>query len=47
MNLKSQIVFWFKPHCETTESTSEEEKEIIPAIKFLKKRKLRLMVHFS
>ncbi len=45
---KAQIaVLGLNPHCETTESTSEEEKEIIPAIKFLKKKKVKVNGPFS
>ena len=36
---KHQICsFGFKPHCETTDNFSEEEKVIVPAIKHLKKK---------
>tara|TARA_Y100000992_G_scaffold302513_1_gene277006 strand:- start:1653 stop:2618 length:966 start_codon:yes stop_codon:yes gene_type:complete len=35
-------VLGLNPHCETTSEISEERKEIIPAIKFLKKRKIKI-----
>ena len=35
------------PHCETTDKISEEKKEIIPAIKFLKKQNIKLDGPFS
>ena len=30
------------PHCETTDNISEEKKEIIPAIKYLIKKKIKI-----
>ncbi len=35
------------PHCESTEKTSEEDKEIIPAIKDLTEKKIRVFGPFS
>ncbi len=35
-------VLGLNPHCETTSEISEERKEIIPAIKFLKKKKIKI-----
>ena len=35
------------PHCETTDKVSEEKKQIIPAIDYLKKRKINIDGPFS
>ena len=35
-------VLGLNPHCETTSKVSEEEKEIIPAIKYLSKNKIKI-----
>ena len=35
-------VLGLNPHCETTSKISEESKEIMPAIKFLKKKKIKV-----
>ncbi len=40
-------VLGLNPHCESIESVSEEKKEIIPAINYLKKRKLKVNGPFS
>jgi len=40
-------ILGLNPHCETTELVGEEEKEIIPAIKYLKKRKIRVSGPYS
>ena len=39
-------VLGLNPHCESIEKASEEEKIISPAIKILKKKKLKFMDHF-
>ena len=40
-------VIGLNPHCETTDDISEEKKEINPAIKFLKNKKIRISGPFS
>ncbi len=40
-------ILGLNPHCETTDNISEEKNEIIPAIKFLKKRKIKVSGPFS
>ncbi len=40
-------VLGLNPHCETIDKISEEETEIIPAIKFLKKQKVNVSGPFS
>ncbi len=40
-------VLGLNPHCETTDKISEEKKEIIPAIKILKRRKIKVSGPFS
>ena len=48
LNLKPNIaVLGLNPHCETIDKYSEEEKIIIPAIKDLKKRKIKVNGPFS
>ena len=48
LNKKPNIaVLGLNPHCETIDKISEEKKEIIPAIKYLKKKKLRINGPFS
>jgi len=43
----SIAILGLNPHCETTDKISEEKKEIIPAIKFLKKQNIKLDGPFS
>ena len=46
MNLKKIpkiAILGLNPHCESIHKISEEEKEIIPAIKFLKKKKINVL----
>ena len=40
-------VLGLNPHCETIHNSSEEKKEIIPAIKYLSKKKLKIHGPFS
>ena len=40
-------ILGLNPHCETTDTISEEKNEIIPAIKFLKKKKIKVSGPFS
>ena len=40
-------VLGLNPHCETTDKVSEEKKQIIPAIDYLKKRKINVVGPFS
>ena len=40
-------VLGLNPHCETTDRVSEEEKEIIPAITFLNKKKINISGPFA
>ncbi len=40
-------VLGLNPHCETTDKVSEEKKQIIPAIDYLKKRKINIVGPFS
>ena len=40
-------VLGLNPHCETTDKISEESKEIIPAIKYLKKKRVNISGPFS
>ena len=40
-------ILGLNPHCETTDTISEEEKEVIPAIKKLNKRKIKVSGPFS
>ena len=48
LNKKPKIaVLGLNPHCETIEKTSEEQKEIIPAIKKLRSDKLNISGPFS
>ena len=48
LNKKPKIaVLGLNPHCETIEKTSEEQKEIIPAIKKLRSDKLNITGPFS
>ena len=45
LTLKKQpnfAVLGLNPHCETTSNVSEEENEIIPAIKYLSKNKIKI-----
>ena len=35
------------PHCETTDNVSEERNEIIPAIKYLKKKQIKIFGPFA
>ena len=44
--LPSIAILGLNPHCETTDLIGEEEKEIIPAIKHLKEKKLKYLAHF-
>ncbi len=50
LNLKKVpniAVLGLNPHCETTDKISEEKKEIRPAIKFLKTKKINISGPFS
>ena len=50
MNLRKKpkfAVLGLNPHCETTDRISEEEKEIIPAITFLNKKKINISGPFA
>ena len=47
LRLPTIAILGLNPHCETTDSTSEEEKEIIPAISHLKKKKIKVSGPFS
>ena len=40
-------VLGLNPHCETIHNFSEEKKEIIPAIKYLNKKKIKIHGPFS
>ena len=40
-------VLGLNPHCETTDKVSEEKKQIIPAINYLKKRNINIVGPFS
>ena len=40
-------ILGLNPHCETTDIISEEKKEIIPAIKYLKKKRVNISGPFS
>ena len=40
-------VLGLNPHCETTDKVSEEKKQIVPAIDYLKKRKINIVGPFS
>ncbi len=40
-------ILGLNPHCESIDTTSEEKKEIIPAIKYLIKKKIRVSGPFS
>tara|TARA_B100000073_G_scaffold262416_1_gene222108 strand:+ start:84 stop:1037 length:954 start_codon:yes stop_codon:yes gene_type:complete len=49
-NLKKKpkiAILGLNPHCETIEKIGEEQKEIIPAIKYLKSKKLNITGPFS
>ena len=49
-NLKKMpkiAVLGLNPHCETTDKISEEKTEIIPAINYLKKKKIKISGPFS
>ena len=39
-------ILGLNPHCETTDKISEEKTEIIPAINYLKKKKIKISGHF-
>ena len=43
----SIAILGLNPHCETTDKISEEKKEIIPAIKYLKNKKINVSGPFS
>lgn len=45
--IPSIALLGLNPHCETTDKISEEEKEIIPAISYLKKRKIKVNGPYS
>ena len=45
--LPSIAILGLNPHCETTDLIGEEEKEIIPAIKHLKEKKIKVSGPFS
>ena len=40
-------ILGLNPHCETTDKISEEKTEIIPAINYLKKKKIKISGPFS
>ena len=40
-------ILGLNPHCETTDKISEEKNEIIPAINFLKNKKIKIYGPFS
>ncbi len=40
-------ILGLNPHCETTDKISEEKKEIIPAVKYLKNKKINISGPFS
>ena len=40
-------VLGLNPHCETTDNVSEERNEIIPAIKYLKKKQIKIFGPFA
>ncbi len=47
LKVPSIAILGLNPHCETTDLIGEEEKEIIPAIKYLKKKKIKVSGPFS
>ena len=47
LNLKKKpniAILGLNPHCESTDRISEEKKEIYPAIKYLKKHKIKVII---
>ena len=40
-------ILGLNPHCESVDKFNEDEKILIPTVKFLVKKNLKFLVHFS